>query len=750
MYFSPRAGARLDPTLAHINWHSGHAELPPLAAAKPWLAVKEFGYEPRRGYAAVLHLLARFDEQLQAPADSLLLVQTGALRRAYAPIGSISYPGAGTARILGSRSGLLCRVEFAVSVDVIEYPQAVFSMFAHGRVPVVLPAPLLLSHDGLAAGRGMGLGGVGIRRQLAALAAGCAMVAGSAWPVDVAAAATLKHPAPHRTGIIRPVAVGLPARMQPVTSGPTPKAHGRNGGPQTPTTVSTLTKTSVTSNAASGATPGRRHQKAGGVSGHNPGSSLQCHPLLQSPVPAVAITLENCHSTGPNRRVASGKSPHHHHHHHQSSHPNAAGTHDGGTHQDQSGTGVHAGKGTHHDHSGPRAHHHPSDTPHSPSSHRHKRVTGGSAVSPPAPQTLTPPAPTPPTPPPGPAPAFTPQFTIPTGASTTVGPDEMSATAAWLGVTGSGAAARLNLDPVTSAILSETSLLAAGNQPPAVLIPIYKAAAKRFHVPWEILAASNWIETDYGANLNTSSAGAMGWMQFMPGTWQRYGVAVDGRSQPDPYNPRDAIFSAAHYLAASGAAMNLPKAIYSYNHAAWYVVDVMWRAQLISDHMWRVQLIHDRLRAHTTSWRPGTGPTGLAGAETMLVAAWSAVGGPYSQANHDSFGQTAADLRHAGTDCSGFVSWVLDQIDPGFGNQTTVTLPDQPGIQPGVGKYVTMWDRPLPGDSGHVIINILGTWFESGGNTTFNPAGGIAPMSERQAVGELTGGGFLPYRLKGL
>jgi hypothetical protein len=61
-----------------------------------------------------------------------------------------------------------------------------------------------------------------------------------------------------------------------------------------------------------------------------------------------------------------------------------------------------------------------------------------------------------------------------------------------------------------------------------------------------------------------------------------------------------------------------------------------------------------------------------------------------------------------------------------------------------------MWDRPLPGNEGHVIINILGTWFESGGNTSYNPAGGIAPMSETNAVGEVAGGGFLPYHLQGL
>jgi hypothetical protein len=311
--------------------------------------------------------------------------------------------------------------------------------------------------------------------------------------------------------------------------------------------------------------------------------------------------------------------------------------------------------------------------------------------------------------------------------------------AAWLGLPAATAAWPAgNRDLFTSAELGQTtSLLATGNQVPTHLVPIYKAAARRYRVPWQILAAINWIETDYGRDLNTSSAGAIGWMQFMPGTWQEYGIAAGANKQPNPYSPRDAIFSAARYLAANGAAQNLPKAIYAYNHAVWYVADVIWRAQIISDH-WRTR---------TKSSLAGTGRTGLAGAETLLVAAFSAVGGPYSQANHDSFGQSAAELRHNGTDCSGFVSWVLDQVDPGFGNQTTVTLPGQPGILPGLGQYVTMWDRPLPGDQGHVIINILGTWFESGGNSAYNPAGGISPMSEAQAVGELTGGGFLPYHL---
>jgi murein DD-endopeptidase MepM/ murein hydrolase activator NlpD len=140
-------------------------------------------------------------------------------------------------------------------------------------------------------------------------------------------------------------------------------------------------------------------------------------------------------------------------------------------------------------------------------------------------------------------------------------------------------------NPVLSAQIAELSSNAAGDlQPPAFLIPIYKAAGLQYHVEWQILAAINSIETDYGRNVNTSSAGAIGWMQFMPGTWLKYGVSADGQGSPNPYNPRDAIFSAARYLAANGAEQNVRQAIYAYNHAQWYVDEVLWRAQMIADH----------------------------------------------------------------------------------------------------------------------------------------------------------------------
>jgi hypothetical protein len=116
---------------------------------------------------------------------------------------------------------------------------------------------------------------------------------------------------------------------------------------------------------------------------------------------------------------------------------------------------------------------------------------------------------------------------------------------------------------------------------PPFLLSIYQAAGIEYGVRWEVLAAINEIETDYGRNLNVSSAGALGWMQFMPATWKAYGVDANGDKRKDPYNPVDAIFAAARYLKAAGAEKDLRQAIFAYNHADWYVDSVLMRARLI-------------------------------------------------------------------------------------------------------------------------------------------------------------------------
>src|SRR4051812_14706726 len=116
---------------------------------------------------------------------------------------------------------------------------------------------------------------------------------------------------------------------------------------------------------------------------------------------------------------------------------------------------------------------------------------------------------------------------------------------------------------------------------PPFLLPIYQAAGTQYGVRWELLAAINEIETDYGRNLRVSTAGAQGWMQFMPDTWKTYGVDGNNDGLMDPYNPVDAIFAAARYLKAAGADKDIRGAIFAYNHADWYVDSVLLRAQLI-------------------------------------------------------------------------------------------------------------------------------------------------------------------------
>ena len=147
---------------------------------------------------------------------------------------------------------------------------------------------------------------------------------------------------------------------------------------------------------------------------------------------------------------------------------------------------------------------------------------------------------------------------------------------------------------------------------PPFLLPIYQAAGIQYGVRWEVLAAINEIETDYGRNLNVSSAGALGWMQFMPATWQPYGVDANQDGKRDPFNPVDAIFAAARYLKAAGAEQDLRKAVWAYNHADWYVNDVLERAQLIAaiptdlvSSLSGLTQGHFPVAAHATLRRPG-------------------------------------------------------------------------------------------------------------------------------------------------
>src|SRR3954451_19382990 len=110
---------------------------------------------------------------------------------------------------------------------------------------------------------------------------------------------------------------------------------------------------------------------------------------------------------------------------------------------------------------------------------------------------------------------------------------------------------------------------------PPFLLPIYQSCGTEYGIPWQVLASINKIETAFGTNLNVSSAGAEGWMQFIPSTWAAYGVDANNDGKKDPYNPVDAICAAARYLRAAGGDKDIRQAILAYNHADWYADEVL-------------------------------------------------------------------------------------------------------------------------------------------------------------------------------
>jgi len=107
-------------------------------------------------------------------------------------------------------------------------------------------------------------------------------------------------------------------------------------------------------------------------------------------------------------------------------------------------------------------------------------------------------------------------------------------------------------------------------QPPPIpeLMSYYKEAEATFGVPWYFLASINLIETRMGRIRGDSSAGAQGPMQFIPSTWAAYGNGGDVNSY------HDSILAAARYLKAAGAPGDMDRAIFAYNHSAFYVAAV--------------------------------------------------------------------------------------------------------------------------------------------------------------------------------
>ena len=123
---------------------------------------------------------------------------------------------------------------------------------------------------------------------------------------------------------------------------------------------------------------------------------------------------------------------------------------------------------------------------------------------------------------------------------------------------------------------------------PASYGPWLAKATQRYELGPEgfaIVAAVHYVESNFGRSTlpgvrsGANFAGAQGPGQFLAATWAAYGVDADGIGGPDPYSVPDSILATANYLHASGAPRDWHAALFSYNHAEWYVDEVLEAAK---------------------------------------------------------------------------------------------------------------------------------------------------------------------------
>jgi cell wall-associated NlpC family hydrolase len=137
---------------------------------------------------------------------------------------------------------------------------------------------------------------------------------------------------------------------------------------------------------------------------------------------------------------------------------------------------------------------------------------------------------------------------------------------------------------------SPPSATATAQIPPSMLALYQQAATVCPGLPWTVLAGIGTVESNNGqstlpgvtSGLNAEGLAA-GPMQFEPATFAAYDTPVPpgGVSPPDIYDPVDAVYAAARLLCANGArnGADISGAIYAFNHASWYVTEVLDLAQ---------------------------------------------------------------------------------------------------------------------------------------------------------------------------
>ncbi len=271
----------------------------------------------------------------------------------------------------------------------------------------------------------------------------------------------------------------------------------------------------------------------------------------------------------------------------------------------------------------------------------------------------------------------------------------------------------------------------ATNEIPPRFLALYRQAARRYGISWAVLAGVGKMECDNGLDTDpacwregsVNAAGAGGPMQFLAATWSEYGVDADGKGRKNRWDPADAIYAAARLLAASGAPDDYRRAIYAYNHASWYVADVLswahryqggggaaYDANEASSLQAQTETPVIFVSGSRASLEPGDGHVALIPADIPFVVKAMLVAGnelqdlPYGPQGHpDPLGAPAED-------CSSTVNYVLYRAGIRPLTEIVRTNPlaqDYVGWgKPGPGRWVTIYaaDTPTP----HVFIVIAG------------------------------------------
>src|SRR5690625_3736363 len=204
------------------------------------------------------------------------------------------------------------------------------------------------------------------------------------------------------------------------------------------------------------------------------------------------------------------------------------------------------------------------------------------------------------------------------------------------------------------------------NMPPAEYIKIYQDAADQYNIDWTILAAIHEKETSFSTHKTMiSSAGAVGHMQFMPGTFDFYGVDGNGDGIIDPWNIYDAIYSAANYLSATGASDNkINEALFAYNRSKTYGNEIISRANAFKE-----------AYSYNNVDVVDVGKKFIGNSVYVF-------GG----------GRNENDIDKGIFDCSSFVHWAFDEVGINLGSRSTTTTDtlkhlgkevDLKNIQPG-------------------------------------------------------------------